>query len=719
MSRNIAVSSALFGVCSFPLIAFAQGQANQEGTGTADAQMLQAVTVVAPGANGETENTFSYTTGQTSAATGLPLTLRETPQSVTVVTRQRMDDQQLRTVHDVLTNSTGISANTLDYRSSYYARGFSIDSFQYDGIPTTFLNGASYLDTAFYDRIEIVRGSTGLLTGAGNPSASINLVRKRPTREFQGEVTAAAGSWDNYRSTVDLSSPLDADGRVRGRVVGVVQNAHSFTEGAKSKNRAFYGILEADLTSRTTASIGYEQQDNDQYGMLWGGLPLFFSDGSQTNWTRSKTAAADWSHWGSDISTAFATIEHRFDNGWKARAVYNHGRSEDGGDLLSPSGYVNRDTGSMAFNALSHRNQRRQNSVDVMASGPFDLFGRRHELVVGAMGSKIVTNGRSTGYVNTKVVMPRVNFYEYDGHYFRPDFDALGYGTLSDSSIKQTGVYTAGRFSLADPLTLIIGGRISNYSYDSENSNTSLEEKHKFTPYVGVVYDINSTYSAYASYTGIFNPQTQRDANGNILQPTVGNTAEIGLKGAWFDNRLNAAISVFDTRQDNVAQQDPDNRTPDGATAYYAVNGTKSQGFDIDVQGELAPGWNLFGGISHFTASDAAGERLNSVVPRTTARVFTTYRLPGDWSRLTVGAGVNWQSRMYRVATSPVGKVEAGQDPYALVSVMARYEVTDNATISLNVNNLFDKKYYSMVGFSNQLIYGAPRNVLLSMSYRM
>ncbi len=74
---------------------------------------------------------------------------------------------------------------------------------------------------------------------------------------------------------------------------------------------------------------------------------------------------------------------------------------------------------------------------------------------------------------------------------------------------------------------------------------------------------------------------------------------------------------------------------------------------------------------------------------------------------------------MYRVATSPAGKVEAGQDPYALVSVMARYEVTDNATVSLNVNNLFDKKYYSMVGFSNQLIYGAPRNVLLSMSYRM
>lgn len=178
----------------------ASSQSKEDGRGVA---VLPAVTVSAQRPGSDTEGTGSYTTGTTRAATGLSLSPRETPQSVTVVTRQRMDDQQLNSIKDVLENTIGISSTTLDTeRVSYYSRGFSIDSFQYDGVPTTyipgsFLPGEGVLDTAFYDRVEVVRGATGLLQGVGDPSASVNLVRKRPLREFSLTGSLGAGSWDN------------------------------------------------------------------------------------------------------------------------------------------------------------------------------------------------------------------------------------------------------------------------------------------------------------------------------------------------------------------------------------------------------------------------------------------------------------------------------------------------------------------------------------------
>lgn len=664
-----------------------------------------------------TEDSGSYTTSQTAAATRLPLSIRETPQSVTVVPRQRLNDQNLNSIKEVLDNTTGISPYVLDYRSSYYARGFKIDSFQYDGIPTTFMNGTDYLDTAFYDRVEVVRGSTGLLTGAGNPSASINLVRKRPTSDFKGEVSLSAGTWDNYRGTIDLSGPLSNDGRIRGRVVAVEQDNHSFIDGYTDKRESFYGILEADVTEDTTVSVGYDYQNLAPRGMPWGGLPIFNADGSRAHWSRSQTAAADWSRWDNRISTGFVDVEHRLDNGWKLRGVFNQGRTKYEERLFSVGSTVATD-GSVSVDALGYDGRVRQDSFDFFASGPVELFGREHELVVGGMQSKRVQKDASTGYLARKMNLPRIpDFGNYTGNYQNLDFDAAGFDSLSDSTIRQKGLYTVGRFSLADPLHLIVGGRLSYYDYQSDSANNSLS-KRKFVPYAGLVYDLNDTYSAYVSYTSIFNPQTYRDSSGSVLAPTEGKTTEIGIKGEYLDGRLNASVAVFEAKLDNVAEQDANNRTPDGSTAYNAVSGTKSKGVDIDVQGEITPSWNVFAGVSHFTASSADGSRLATNIPRTTAKLFTTYRMPGALDKLTVGGGVNWQSRFYQQTTGPLGSVEVGQSSYALASLMARYDVTDDTNVTLNLNNLFDKTYFTMIGFYGSENFGAPRNASLTLRHR-
>lgn len=693
---------------------------NKDGEKTPqEAMTLPAITVTGRMNAAATEGTGSYTTGKTAAATRLPLSLRETPQSVTVVTRQRMDDQQLNSVKDVLENTTGISSNTNDTeRVSFYSRGFRIDSFQYDGIPTAYFEGTSFLDTAFYDRIEIVRGAAGLLTGAGNPSASVNLVRKRPTREFSASASVSAGSWDNYRGTADISTPLTDDGHVRARLVGVRQDRDSYIDRYQQDKNAFYGVIEADLTPDTTLSLGYDHQDIRADGSTWGGMPIWFSDGSKADWSRSKSLAANWSGWDNSLKTTFSSLEHHFDNDWKALAVFTHQETDSDFKLFSGSGFPNRITGQGPVPVgLASRTATRQNSLDAMASGPFQLLGRRHELVVGVMGSKRTSNQDSTGFVFGRTSMGSI--YDWHGIYPELDFAAAGYRP-TNTTIKQSGVYSAARFSLADPLKLIIGGRFSNYEIDQNTNGVRFHYKKtgEFTPYAGLIYDINDTYSAYVSYTEIFNPQTYRDRDGNVLKPTTGKNKEIGLKREYLDGRLNASASLFEARLDNLAQIDAGQILPDGTQAYSGSSGTKSRGIDVDLQGELTPGWNLYAGISHFTGTDPSDRRLSSQLPRTTARLFTTYRLPGIWNKLTLGGGVTWQSRFYQFATSPNGTATAEQKPYALASLMARYAVTERVAVAVNVNNLFDKKYAVMSGFYNQILYGEPRNVMATVSVK-
>ncbi|GGE52145.1 TonB-dependent receptor [Halopseudomonas oceani] len=691
---------------------------------------MPAIAVTGQSDRATTEDTGSYTTGETAAATHLPLSLRETPQAVTVITRQRMDDQQLNSVQEVLENTTGVESYQSDSeRTSFYSRGFLINNIQYDGIPTVVGNivngsGIGSLDTAFYDRVEVVRGGSGLLTGTGNPSAAINLVRKRPTRDFSAAASLGAGSWDNYRSMGDISTPLTDDGRIRARLVGTYQDGHSYLDGYKPKRQSFYGIIEADLTSDTTVSLGYEYQDITPKGSTWGGLPLWFSDGTQAEYSRSKNYAQDWSYWDNTLKTAFAEIEHRFANGWALRAVANQYRTEYDAELLGLVGRPDRATGLGTYPngaypvALASEGHSRQNTFDVMASGPFELLGRQHELVVGATSSRRKASQADIAPFYAGLVP--VNVYDLSPAFPRPDFDAMA-RIPTRTRIKQNGVYSAARFSLAEPLKLIVGGRFSNYEIDDVSGNSSLHYKKssEFTPYAGLIYDIDKSYSAYVSYTGIFNPQTDyRDSSGNVLTPSKGKTTEIGLKGAYMEGLLNASVALFETELDNAAQMVAGTYTPAGAQAYQGTDGTKSRGIELDVQGELARGWNIYAGIAHFTAQDGDGARLNTQLPRTTAQLFNTYQLPGQWSKLTLGAGVQWQSRFYKAANTGTSTLGGEQDSYAIASLMGRYAITDQTNVAVNVNNVFDKEYALQKGDYDTVGYGAPRNVMVTLNYR-
>lgn len=669
-----------------------------------------------------------YSVKSTTAGTKMQMTQRDIPQSVSIISQQRMEDQQLQTLSDVMDNTLGISRSQADSdRSSYYSRGFQIDNYMVDGIPTYFESrwnlGDALSDTALFERIEVVRGANGLMTGTGNPSASINMIRKHATsREFTGNVSAEYGSWNKQRYVTDLQSPLTADGNVRGRIVAGYQNNDAWLDRYNSEKMLFSGIVDADLGDTTSLSAGYEYQRIDINSPTWGGLPRWNTDGSKNSYDRSRSTAPDWAYNDKDFNKVFVTIKQRFADTWQATMNATHSEVKFDSKMMYVDAYVNKADGTLIGPYGSYgpgydyvggtgwnSGKRKVDAVDLFADGGYDLFGRQHNLMLGGSYSK-QNNRYESAWAN---VFPNEigSFYTFDGNF--PETNWNPQSLAQDDTTHMKSLYAATRISLADPLHLIVGARYTNWRIDT--LAYSMEQNHT-TPYAGLVYDIDDNWSTYASYTSIFQPQNKRDSSGKYLSPITGNNYELGLKSDWMNSRLTTTLAVFRIEQDNVGQS---TGVPiagsNGDTAYRAMDGTVSKGVEFEVNGAITDNWQMTFGVTRYVAEDNEGNAVNPNLPRTTVKLFTRYRLPA-MPELTVGGGVNWQNRVYSDTVTPYGTFRAEQGSYALVDLFTRYQVTKNFSVQGNLNNLFDKTYDTNVDGS--IVYGEPRNVSVTASYQ-
>jgi outer membrane receptor for ferric coprogen and ferric-rhodotorulic acid len=663
---------------------------------------------------------------RSTGATGLELSIRETPQAVSVMTSQRIADQNLETLQDVVGQTTGI---TLEHASSsrendqLFSRGFAIDTYMFDGIPTTKLVEPAGFDAAIYERIEVVRGAAGLMGGNGSPAAAINLVRKRPTRELQAEAEIQGGSWDKYRVQADISAPLSDDKHVRGRVVVAQQNADSFVDRYHQDKELFYSIVEADLDPSTLLSAGFSYQ-NEKLDSASRGFAAFYSDGTKTDFPRSVNSASSSSYYIRKQGLAFATLEHYFANDWTAKIALNYAANKyDAVQGYAGRGTLDKQTGAgLSLWQTKWNSKPEQYSIDAAVNGPFEAFGRKHEVVVGLSASDMKNTGPSypawilPGYDAT---VP--NFFTWNGNSPTPNYVGTISGSYTEKEKTLAG-YASIRLRPTDDLSVILGARVSNWKRDTESLTwgspavtDEFEKNGKITPYAGVVYTLNPQWSAYASYTGIFSPQTYRDRNNRVINPLEGNNAEVGIKGDLIDGLLSASLSVFHMRQDNLAEMDADQLVlPDGSNAYHTVKGATAKGFELEVSGQLQRGWQLTAGYAHSRIADAQGNRLQTSQPLNNFKLWTTYDLASVGNGLTVGGGVNWQADIYQDGAGPNGE-RFTQNSYALVALMARYRISKQLSATVNLNNVLDKTYYSS-GWGNY--YGDPRNVTVSLNYR-
>ncbi|OOV89215.1 MULTISPECIES: TonB-dependent siderophore receptor [unclassified Pseudomonas] len=712
-----------------------------------------------------TENSGSYTTGLTSIGSKTPTSLRQTPQSVSVITDQVIQERRMSSLTDAMKETPGITVKTANSNlSSYYSRGFVIENIQIDGaapmaLGTTAGSFYSYknYDLVEFDHVEVLRGSSGLFGGTGDPGGMINLVRKRPLDAYQLKVETSAGTWDNYRTQLDVTGPLAFDGKLRGRLVAAYTDRQYFLDNRSTEKPIIYGVLEADVTDATRLTLGGRSERLHDNG-IGTGVPRYL-DGGDLGLSRRTSLTTNWAYQDGRSDELFAKVDHEFNDNWKGNLSYT--QTLESGLIKSSAVLGGVDlvdkTGPFWYGSInSYRSEQRL--LDMNLAGKFTAFDREHELLLGADYQKITSRWRGTdGLPNGG----DVDVFDPDSTPWPNQPNDRRYTRdYSPNSQAQYGLYSTLRLQLADPLHLIVGARVQRYKFDqtyrerdvdpidpaNPDAWTTLSDVHrreptKVVPYGGLVFDLNDQWSTYVSYSEIYKPQQLQSKGplpGSSLEAMTGKTYETGIKGELWGGAVNTSFALYYTERENQAVLDPNYPETDvlfaGSCCYLAQGKVVSKGFDAEISGEVMPDWNLMAGYTYNHNKDrTTNSTFSSITPRHSAKLWSTYRLPGVLNDLKVGGGVTLQSKDYvsGVATvldsdlKPVlgsnGRplthpFDYNQSGYAVWNAMAEYRVDEHWTLAYNLNNIFDKVYYSTVGPSNrQNWYGEPRNQMLTL----
>lgn len=686
---------------------------------------LGATTITGEGLGATTDGTGSYTTGAvTIGKSAQPI--RETPQSVSVMTRQLMDDKNLTTLDKVMSKTPGITFSQRNFGAHVFqSRGFVLgeESYLMDGVPGQAYTVTGWLppDMAVYDRVEVLRGATGLLVGAGNPGGAVNLVRKRPTAVPTFSVTARAGSWDNYRLDLDGSGKLNDAGTVRGRAVAAYEDKGSYIDEKDSRTPLLYGIIEADLAEDTTFTTSFRHQTGKINGYSIFGLPRY-NNGNSLDLPRSTALVQDWNSHETEMNEVFAEVAHRFNDSWSATTSFTHSEGKIDQAIAYARGAVNPVTNAgSSFRGIEFRRlDINSNGVDSHLDGAFEAFGLNHQLTVGANWSRQKINDKAADIYLAPWVP--INVFNPDHHSIpkpvRPEWNSN-----NDLDDERYGIYANARLHLSEPLSLVLGARVSWYNYDfdytlNDAPDYSAKETGQVTPFAGLIYDIDQNWSWYASYADIFMPQSSYvDFAGSPLKPAVGTNYETGIKGELFDKRLNLSLALFYIKQEDAFYVDPDgaHTCPSNMNDVCYLSGViqRSKGVDIEASGEVLPGLQVMAGYTYNRTYSSGADRLSSETPKHLAKVTTRYTLPGEWNRLTIGAGVTTQSG-YDNETWDGFKY--GSSGRAIWDARVAYKLDSHWTLSLTGENLGDRKYYLAAdGTDRANIYGDPRSYVMTL----
>ncbi|MDO8933272.1 MAG: TonB-dependent siderophore receptor, partial [Rhodocyclaceae bacterium] len=550
--------------------------------------------IVVKGLRAETDGTGSYTSPALTVAGKVPLPMKEIPNSVSVLTRQQMDDQNMVSVWDAMTQIAGVQPIWNDnLQGQYHARGNALD-IRYDGVPSLFpFSGNRQFDLAIYDRIEVQRGSAGLLQGSGSFAGTVNMVKKRPRDSFGAYVLGTVGSWNNKKIEADVTGPLNEDKSVRGRFVASAIDKDWFVNRVYDKSWLAYGVLEVDLSPATTVRVSTTGQRDETPS--FSGLPTY-TNGTLLNVDRSFNHLPTWNKtlWRSaDLS---AEIEHRFDNRWVGKvSVIQRDAFQHFKDAYLTTG-VNPLTNTATYTRREFDYHYRSEDLDAYVSGPFELLGRTHNLLLGANYSWYRSAGKGVNRNQTGMaaVLDVTNVVFNDPPNV-PEIN-VGFRTGSENITWQQGLYGQVRLSLADPLTLVLGGRSTDYYAKSHNVAPAAQTgwtpgttiRHHITPYAGTVYDLTKQVSLYASYSDVFVPQSNLQSDGTPLKPREGRQYEIGAKGEFFDGKLTPSFAVFNIRDENRSYADPNY-----PGFYLPLGKVESKGWETEIAGSPARGWDI------------------------------------------------------------------------------------------------------------------------------
>lgn len=677
------------------------------------------------------ERQSGYLVNDQDSASKLPLSIKDTPQTVSVISAEKLKDFALNDINSAVEYSATVNVEQVETDRTYFSsRGFELTNIQTDGLGLNHDYGTTTgrVDAALYERIEIVHGANGVMTGVGSPAATVNLIRKKPTSASQASISTMLGSWQAKRVEADVSGALTDSWRARA--VLVADDRESYLDRYATNSQVAYLVMDYAPTTSTLITFGYSEHRNDSDGNLWGALTLYYGDGTPTNFARETNISANWSYWNVTKKQSFIDLESQLSDRWKLRAAYQRTRTDEDSQLFytylpDPATGLDPQTGlGLVGYASEYDYDDKQDNFDLYLSGNFNAFGGDHEVVFGVSHARLDFIDSSLYDFTTGNGFPAMpSLEDWDGNTPLPSFtDGLA---GSDINTEQQAFYSQARFSLGADTKLLVGGRWNEFTAEGIGYGVDrFRDEQKFIPYFGVTHALSDATTVYASYTETFKAQNLRDRNFELLPALTGESAEIGLKTALLGDKALLSMAYFDITQRNLAVSDgtvmnPNTNAPE--VVYRAADGVSSSGFEIELSGELLAG--LQGSIAA-TSFDVDGDALvENYTPENLFRSSLTYQFE-QLAALKVGASFLWQDSTSRLQ-GLVGPSYANagqpiiteQGAYGRLNLMASYQFSEQLMLTLNANNVFDKTYLNSLLWA-QGYYGAPRNFSASLRYQ-
>lgn len=649
-------------------------------------------------------------------ATGLDLAISETPQSISIITDEQMRLFSATDINDALRLATGVTVEAWETnRTNYMARGFEIKNTQIDGIgmPNNWGIITGAVDSYQFEKIEVIRGANGLLTGVGNSSGTINFVRKRPTNEKQGELSFTGGSESLWRIQGDYSTPLGDSGWA-ARITGAYQDGDSYLRDLGDDRGFVAAAIDGQLGEHSTLTFGYVNQQTHTDGNMWGALVLDYVDGTQAVFPRDSSPTQDWAHWNTGFQNAYVEYTYGFAQDWELKATYNWREMTDASKLFyvySFAGLELDNTGLWGWPG-SYDTTDRSSLFDVNVSGSFEAFGQQHEAILGVAysdGKNSLTNRSIPADSPAWGPMPA---FPYAGNIIpEPVWGDDQFYSVLNQQIKRA--YGATRLQLGDRWHAVLGFNFTEYHRDGDQVDAphTDQTEEEISPYAGLIFDLTDDAMIYASYSDIYQPQDQYDIELNYLDPSKGVNYEIGAKASWFDDRLVTTIAFFSAEQENLA-------TLAGVTEdlqyWYEGIDVKSEGVELEVAGRINDFVSINAGFTTLSLDgEEDGGDVYPWVPRQSANLWLTSKFPG-LTALELGLGGRWQADIENVDTASGGAVR--QDSYVTLDAFANWDINDKLWVRANIDNLTDEKY--ITSLYNIGYYSAPAQYRLTMGFR-
>lgn len=658
-----------------------------------------------------TEKNGDYSSFAATVGTKIPASLREIPQSVSIITNRQVKDRNVDTFDQLARKTPGMRVlSNDDGRSSVYARGYEYSEYNIDGLPAQMQSINGTLPNLFaFDRVEVMRGPSGLFDSSGEMGGIVNLVRKRPTKAFQGHMAAGFGTHKQYKAEADVSGSLNSDGSVRGRVMAQTVGASPRPAEKNNRHETFYAAADWDINPDTVLGAGYLYQQRRL--APYNGLPAD-ADGKLPSLPQHVFVGADWNKFKMHSHDVFADLKHYFGNGGYGKVGMRYSdRKADSNYTFAGSKLNNAGKADVA--GLGTDIKQKAFAVDASYSRPFALGNTANEFVIGADYNRFrSTNEQGRSTVANNIALDSFHSTPYVSLIQNARAGTSGYKhTLDTGNLDKFGVYGKSVFHPADGLSLIGGGRLGHYKIESGDGKTLHKaSRTKFTGYAGAVYDIDGSNSLYASFSQLYTPQTDLDADGKLLKPRQGNQFEVGYKGSYMDDRLNTRVSFYRLKDKNAAAPlNPNNKK----TRYAALGKRVMEGVETEISGAITPKWQIHAGYSYLhsqikTAANSRDDGIFLLMPKHSANLWMTYQVTPD---LTIGGGVNAMSGI----TSSAGMHAGG---YATFDAMAAYRFTPKLKLQINADNIFNRHYYARVGSANTFnIPGSERSLTANLRY--